>query len=213
MRARELDGARQVDARLLDSGCREVDAVQCRLPQVGSGKRCVVEARPREVGAAEVRVRQVGLGEVGLTEADPLQLEAGELLAAEQDVGPVAAFDDEPGERRAGEARPDEPAKSDPACSDPLIWASVKSQPRNVHPVVRSPERSCPRKLSFSKTSFSSSASRSGLIAHLGEQPLEPGLGRVVDERHRCCDARVDCGDRVPHLQGDGPVGRMPLGA
>src|SRR6185436_11619250 len=92
-------------------------------------------------------------------------------------------------------------------------WASVKSQPRNVHPVVQSPERSCPRKLSFSKTSFSSSASRSGLIAHLGEQPLEPGLGRVVDEGHRRCDARVDCGDRVTHLQGDGPVGRVPLAA
>src|SRR5206468_3465706 len=104
-------------------------------------------------------------------------------------------------------------AKSEPTCSDPLIWARVKSQPRNVHPVVRSPERSCPRKLSFSKTSFSSSASRSGLIAHLGEQPLEPRLGRVVDERHRRSDARMDGGDRVPHLQGDGPVGGMALAA
>src|SRR3954468_3505520 len=102
-------------------------------------------------------------------------------------------------------------AKSLPACSLPFSRAFEKSQPWNVQFFVRSPARSSPRNASFSKISASSSASGSGLIAHLAEQPLEALLGRVVDELHRRRDGRMHLRDRAPHLVCDRAVRRMAL--
>ena len=49
----------------------------------------------------------------------------------------------------------------------------------------------------------------SGLVPHLGEEPLETLLRRVVDEAHRGSDVRVHPGDRAAHLVRDGAVRRM----
>src|SRR5437588_6982659 len=49
------------------------------------------------------------------------------------------------------------------------------------------------------------------LVPHLGEQPLEPLFGRVVDERHRRGHVWMHAGDRAAHLVRDGAVRRVTL--
>ena len=52
-----------------------------------------------------------------------------------------------------------------------------------------------------------------GLLPHLGQDPLQPRLRRLVDVRHRCRDRGMALCDQRVHLVCDGAVGGVALAA